>query len=85
MTFPKMRPDRIFVSVDETSGRSTVSFAPPDAGDPILFEDDKTGVLAMKGAKTIAERYPGSTIHGPHFHTARPPGARKPKRRAMGT
>jgi hypothetical protein len=84
MNFPKMRPDRIFVSVDESSGRSTVSFAPPDAGSPILFEDDKTGTLAMKGAQTIVERYPGVTVHGPHFHTARPPNARKPRRRAVG-
>ncbi|MBX3159380.1 MAG: hypothetical protein KF773_25645 [Deltaproteobacteria bacterium] len=80
----KGRPDKIFVSVDESSGRSTVSFAPADSGDPISFDDDRTGDRAMAGATTIAKRFPGSTVSGPHFHTARPPGARKPRRRAAG-
>jgi hypothetical protein len=76
------RPDRIFVSVDESTGRSTISFAPADAGGPIMHEGDSTGAVAMREAKTICERYPGVTIHGPHFHAARPAGrkrfARKP-------
>ena len=72
----KSRPDRIFVSVDESTGRSIISFQPPDAGDPIVNEDDKAGSRAMKAAKTICDKYPGSTIHGPHFHAARPANAR---------
>jgi hypothetical protein len=76
------RPDRIFVSVDESTGRSTLSFAPPDAGDPIVHEDDKTGTQAMKDAQALSSRYPGATIHGPHFHAARPPRARVRARRS---
>jgi hypothetical protein len=76
-----MRPDRIFVSVDESTGRSTISFAPPDAGRPILHEGDSTGELAMRDAKAIAQSYPGTTIHGPHFHAARPPGRKRVLRR----
>lgn len=68
------RPDRIFVSVDESTGRSTISFAPSDVGSPLQQEDDRTGATAMKTAKAISDRYPGCTIHGPHFHTARPAG-----------
>ena len=68
------RPDRIFVSVDESSGRSTISFMPPDVGAVIQHEGDKTGELAMRDAQVLASRYPGSTVHGPHFHAARPPG-----------
>jgi hypothetical protein len=76
-----MRPDRIFVSVDESTGRSTISFAPSDAGTPILHEGDRTGSRAMSDAKAISEAYPGSTIHGPHFHAARPPGRKRVVRR----
>ena len=72
----KTRPDRIFVSVDESTSRSTVSFAPADAGDPIQYDDDKAGTRAMTQAKAISAKYPGSTIHGPHFHAARPARAR---------
>ncbi|MDQ3367672.1 MAG: hypothetical protein M3680_19800 [Myxococcota bacterium] len=72
----KGRPDRIFVSVDESTGKSIISFQPPESGDNISYEDDKTGVQAMKDAQTIAARYPGSTVHGPHFHAARPAKAR---------
>jgi hypothetical protein len=76
------RPDRIFVSVDESTGRSTISFAPAEAGTPIQHEDDKSGVLAMRDAQALSSRYPGSTIHGPHFHAARPPRARVRSRRS---
>jgi hypothetical protein len=75
------RPDRVFVSVDESTGRSTISFHPADVGPPILVEDDKTGVRAMKDATTISEKYPGCTVHGPHFHAARPPGRMKLRRK----
>ena len=72
----KTRPDKIFVSVDESTGRSVISFQPQDAGDAIFYEDDKAGSRAMKTAQTIVDKYPGSTIHGPHFHAARPANAR---------
>ena len=77
----RTRPDRIFVSVDESTGRSTISFAPAEAGDPILHEDDRSGARAMKDAQALSSRYPGATIHGPHFHAARPPRARVRPRR----
>jgi len=75
------RPDRIFVSVDESTGRTTISFAPAEAGEPILHEDDKSGARAMKDAQALMSRYPGATVHGPHFHAARPPRARVRSRR----
>lgn len=78
----RMRPDRIFVSVDESTGRSAISFLPANAGGPIVHEGDHTGSAAMSDATAISNAYPGSTIHGPHFHTARPAArkrvARKP-------
>jgi hypothetical protein len=64
------RPDRIFVSVDASNGRSTISFAPPEAGAPFQRDDDADGALAMRDAQAILARYPGATIHGPHFHAA---------------
>ena len=72
------RPERIFVSVDASTGRSTISFSPEDAGPPFPRDGDADGALAMRDAKAIATRYPGATIHGPHFHAAR--GSR-PRRR----
>ena len=74
------RPDRIFVSVDASTGRSTISFAPADAGSPFQREGDADGAHAMRDAKAILARYPGATIHGPHFHAARTARAR-PRRR----
>jgi hypothetical protein len=64
------RPERIFVSVDQSTGRSTISFAPTDAGSPFQREDDADGALAMRDARAILTKYPGATIHGPHFHAA---------------
>ncbi len=75
------RPEKIFVSVDESTGKSTVSFQPADVGSPSQHDDDKKGEAAMVEAKSIADRYPGCTIHGPHFHAARPPGRWKARRR----
>jgi hypothetical protein len=75
------RPERIFVSVDESTGKSTISFQPPTVGAPVQHEDDKTGTTAMQEARSISEKYPGCTVHGPHFHTARPPGSRWKRRR----
>jgi hypothetical protein len=68
------RPDRIFVSIDASTGNSVISFHPTDVGSPITGTDDKTGERAMSEAKAIASKYPGSTVHGPHFHEARPTG-----------
>lgn len=73
-------PDRIFISVDESTGKSTLSFFPADIGGPIQHDDDKDGQIALKEAKTIISRYPSCTIHGPHFHAARPAKARVRKR-----
>jgi hypothetical protein len=75
------RPERIFISVDESTGRSTISFAPPEAGSPVVHEGDTTGAVAMREATAISERYPGCTIHGPHFHAARPPGRKRSVRK----
>jgi len=75
------RAERIFVSVDESTGRSTISFQPADVSEPILHEGDRTGAIAMREAKAIADGHPGSTIHGPHFHSARPPGRKRVTRR----
>ncbi|HLL25688.1 MAG TPA: hypothetical protein VK427_26305 [Kofleriaceae bacterium] len=72
----RTRPDKIFVSVDESTGKSIISFQPQDAGDAISYEDDKAGTLAMKTAQSIVDKYPGTPIHGPHFHAARPANAR---------
>ena len=77
------RPERVFVSVDASTGRSTLSFQPNDVGSPVLFEDDKTGARAMTDAKSISEKYPGCTVHGPHFHDARPAGRMKPRRKPV--
>ena len=75
------RPDRIFISVDESTGRSTISFQPTDAGRPIVHEQDSKAELAMKDAKAISQTYPGCSIHGPHFHAARPAGRKRAFRR----
>lgn len=74
------RPDRIFVSIDESTGRSTISFSPADAGVPFPRDNDSDGALAMRDARAILARYPGATIHGPHFHAA-PTGRVRQRRR----
>jgi hypothetical protein len=79
------RPERIFVSVDESTGKSTVSFQPPDVGSPLQHDDDKKGETAMQEARSIADKYPGCTIHGPHFHAARPVGRWKTRRRPQSS
>lgn len=73
-------PDRIFISVDESSGTSTVSFFPTDVGSPVQRTDDGDGAHAMSMAKAIIAKHPSATIHGPHFHAARPAKARVRKR-----
>jgi hypothetical protein len=79
------RPERIFVSVDESTGKSTISFQPPNVGTPVQHEDDKTGSTAMQEARQLSAKYPGCTVHGPHFHAARPPGGRWKRRRTEPT
>ena len=64
-------PEKIFVSVDESTGRSTLSFAPADVAAPIQFENDPRGELALTQAREIAAAYPGSAVVGPHYHAAR--------------
>ncbi|MDB4963728.1 MAG: hypothetical protein JWP01_3727 [Myxococcales bacterium] len=73
-------PDRIFISVDESTGKSTVSFFPAECGSPFQHDGDHDGQLALKDAKAIIARYPSCTLHGPHFHAARPAKARPRKR-----
>jgi hypothetical protein len=75
------RPERIFISVDESTGRSTTSFQPTDIGTPIVHEDDHKGVRALADAKAIVDKNPGCTVHGPHFHAARPPGKSRFRKR----
>lgn len=77
----RLHVERIFVSVDESTGRSTISFAPPDARTPIVQEEDRSGALAMREANAISAACPGSTVHGPHFHAARPAGRKRIMRR----
>jgi hypothetical protein len=54
---------------------------PPDVGSPVQRDNDKDGKEAMTEARSISERYPGCTVHGPHFHAARPPGRWKPRKK----
>jgi hypothetical protein len=75
------RPERIFVSVDESTGRSTMSFLPAGISDPVLREGDRTGAAAMREAASLIATYPGCTVHGPHFHAARPPGRTRMRRK----
>jgi hypothetical protein len=75
----------VFVSVDESTGKSTISFQPADVGSPVQLEGDKTGVIAMQEARSICEKYPGCTLHGPHFHAARPAGRMRMRRRPAAT
>lgn len=74
------RPERIFVSVDASTGRSTISFDPRDAGSPFQREGDADGAQAMRDARAIVVRYPDATIHGPYFHAA-PTGRARARRR----
>ena len=67
-------PERIFISINESTGRSTISFAPSDASNPIVHEGDPDGAAAKRDAKTISETYPSATTHGPFAHAAPPPG-----------
>ena len=70
------RPEKIFISVDESTKRSTLSFQPPDTGDPVSYEDDVKGTRALADATSVAAKFAGCIISGPHFHAARPAKAR---------
>jgi hypothetical protein len=74
------RPERIFISVDESTGRSTLSFAPADVGDALPRDDDRAGAGALATARAIVATYPGCEIVGPHFH-ASARGRPRPRRR----
>lgn len=76
------KPERIFVSVDQSTNRSAVSFHPVGVGEPILYDDDHTGAMAIREAKAISNMYPGSTVLGPHFHGARPAGRKRGGRKS---
>jgi hypothetical protein len=78
MELPRLRgnPERIFISVDESTGTSTMSFFPTEVASPFQHTDDKDGALALADARSITAKHPSCTIHGPHFHAARPPKAR---------
>lgn len=60
-------PERVFVSVDASTGRSTLSYAPADAGQPVTFDGDPDGEGALQTAHAIVATYPGCAITGPHF------------------
>jgi hypothetical protein len=75
------RPERIFISIDERTARSTLSFAPPGVGSPVVREADGDGEQAIAAARAIASSYAGCVIVGPHFHSSRPPGSPSPRRR----
>lgn len=68
------KPERIFVSVDQRTGRSTMSFAPREVGNPVVREADAGGAQALTAARAIAARYPGCGIVGPHFHASKAGG-----------
>lgn len=73
-------PERIFVSVDESTGRSTLSFAPAGIGAPLTRDADRLGEDALIHARAIAARYPGCAVVGPHFHTV----PMRPRRKKPG-
>jgi hypothetical protein len=76
------RPARVFVSVDESTGVSTISFDPANcSAEPLRHDGDKTGEVAMREARSISQLYPGCTVHGPHFHAARPVGKWRKRRK----
>ncbi len=60
-------PERIFISVDASTGKSTLSYAPAGAGAPVTVEDDPRGELALKTARAIVAAYPACAVTGPHF------------------
>lgn len=62
-----LAPERVFVSVDSSTGRSALSFAPANVGTPLTFDGDPQGEVAMRTAQAIVGKYPACAIAGPHF------------------
>jgi hypothetical protein len=60
-------PERVFISVDSSTGRSTLSYAPASAGTPVTRDDDPKGEHALGVANAIVGAYPNCAITGPHF------------------
>jgi hypothetical protein len=73
-----LAPERVFVSVDSSTGRSALSYAPANAGAPLTFDDDPQGEGALRIAKAIVVAHPGCVIAGPHFFES---AKGRPKRR----
>ena len=46
-------PEKVFISVDSSTGRSTLSFAPAGAGEPLTIEGDPRGEGALRTAEAI--------------------------------
>jgi hypothetical protein len=78
MEAPRLRgsPERIFISVDESTKVSTLSFMPADVSAPHQHQDDVEAKLALADARSIVAKYPSCTVSGPHFHAARPAKAK---------
>jgi hypothetical protein len=71
-------PEKVFISVDASTGKSTLSFAPAGAGEPMTLEADPRGEVALRTAHAIVATYPGCAITGPHFFES---AKGRPKRR----
>lgn len=56
-------PERVFISVDSSTGRSTLSYAPATAGTPITRDDDPKGehALGVANASAHGERRAAAT------------------------
>jgi hypothetical protein len=74
-------PERVFISVDSSTGRSTVSYAPATVGEPLTREDDPRGEHALQTAQAIIAAYPSCAITGPHFFES---AKGRPRRRGPG-
>src|SRR5688572_31697126 len=60
-------PEKVFISVDSSTGRSTLSYAPAGAGEPMTLSSDPLGEDALRTARAIVATYPGCAVTGPHF------------------
>ncbi|HUQ05002.1 MAG TPA: hypothetical protein VM261_21010 [Kofleriaceae bacterium] len=80
IALPKLAtaPERLFISVDASTGRSTLSYQPATAAPPLTREDDPEGLQALEVAQAIVATYPGCAITGPHFFES---AKGRPKRR----
>ena len=71
-SLPPLRgaPARVFVSLDESTSRSTLSFAPAEVGAPVSYDDDPGATQAMATARAIVGANPGCALVGPHVHAS---------------